>query len=186
MKRLPTRWLAGMALVAGAFAARSVAAKGSLPEVGHPAPDFTLDTQDGKPVSLRDFRGRWVVLYFYPKDFTPGCTIEAREFREAAPKFAAKNAVVLGVSVQSPTTHKKFCAKEALGFDLLSDKSREVSAAYGSILNLGIIRLSTRHTFLINPDGVIAKEFLKVKPGSHAQEVLSALAEAQGAQTARR
>jgi peroxiredoxin Q/BCP len=153
------------------------------PAVGTKAPDFTLDSQDGTPVSLHDFHGKWVVLYFYPKDFTSGCTVEANNFQRDLAQYAKKNATILGVSVQSANSHKEFCAKEGLNFKLLADTKVEVSSTYGSVMNLGVTKLSARHTFLINPDGVIVKEYLSVDPGNHSEEVLAALTELQQPQS---
>ncbi|MDD5305232.1 MAG: peroxiredoxin [Elusimicrobia bacterium] len=144
------------------------------PLPGAKAPEFTLAAQDGKPVSLKDYRGKWVVLYFYPKDFTGGCTLEAHGFEKNLKRFAAAKAVVLGVSVDTAESHKDFCAKEGLNFKLLSDAKAEVSAAYGSMMTDR--PLSARNTFLIKPDGTIAKTYLKVNPAGHAEEVLAALA----------
>jgi peroxiredoxin Q/BCP len=144
-----------------------------------PAPDFTLASQDGKPVSLSQFRGKWVVLYFYPKDFTKGCTIEAHQFEKEQKKFTRKNAVILGVSVQTAGSHKDFCAKEGLGFKLLADTDHAVSTAYGSTMEYRGELLSARNTFLIDPKGVIRKEYVKVDPSGHGLEVLAALAELQ-------
>jgi peroxiredoxin Q/BCP len=149
----------------------------TAPAVGSPAPDFTLDAQDGKPVSLNAFRGKWVVLYFYPKDFTSGCTLEAHNFQRDLSKYEAKNAVILGVSVQNSSSHKEFCAKEGLNFKLLADTKVAVSSTYGSVMNFGVTKVSARHTFLIDPDGVIAKEYMDVDPGRHSEEVLAALTE---------
>jgi len=168
---------AASAVLPALLGAATARAAGKPPAVGSAAPDFTLSAQDGKPVSLRDFRGSWVVLYFYPKDFTSGCTLEAHNFQQDLARYEANNAVILGVSVQSADSHEAFCAKEGLGFKLLSDVQREVSAAYGSVMNLGVTKLSARRTFLINPDGIIVREFLRVKPGNHSQEVLAALSE---------
>jgi len=126
----------GMALRAGDKA----------PAVGSEAPDFTLNSQDGKPVSLHDYKGKWVVLYFYPKDMTPGCTIEAHNFERDLGKYDAKNAVILGVSVQDEKSHQEFCAKESLTFKLLSDRKGDVSGKYDSVMNLGVTKLSSRHT----------------------------------------
>lgn len=148
------------------------AADAPLP--GAQAPEFTLAAQDGKPVSLKEYRGKWVVLYFYPKDFTGGCTLEARGFEKNRKGFAAAKAVVLGVSVDTAESHKDFCAKEGLGFKLLSDAKSEVSTAYGSMM--ADRPLSARNTFLIGPDGTIATRWLKVNPAGHAEEVLAALA----------
>jgi peroxiredoxin Q/BCP len=152
---------------------------GTLPAVGSTAPDFTLPTQEGSTASLKDYRGKWVVLYFYPKDQTPGCTREAHNFQVDQPKFAERNTVVLGVSLDSVESHKKFCTKEGLNFKLLADTDHKVSEQYGSIMNLGVKKLSSRHTFIINPDGVIAKEYLDVKAGEHSTEVLKDLAALQ-------
>jgi peroxiredoxin Q/BCP len=149
------------------------------PAVGSTAPDFTLDAQDGKPVTLNAFRGKWVVLYFYPKDFTSGCTLEARNFQRDLSKYDEKNAVILGVSVQNSASHKDFCVKEGLNFKLLADTKTEVSSTYGSVMNFGVTKVSARHTFLIAPDGVIAKEYLDVDPSKHSDEVLAALTELQ-------
>ncbi len=151
------------------------------PEEGAKAPAFTLNSQEGKPVALSDYSGKWVVLYFYPKDFTGGCTLEAHNFQVNADKFAAANAVILGVSGQDAASHKEFCAKEGLSFKLLADDGLKVSKSYGSIMNLGIAKLSARNTFVIGPDGKVAKRFLKVSPGAHAAELLAALAELQKA-----
>ena len=149
------------------------------PSSGMPAPDFTLNSQDGKPFSLREFRGKWVVLYFYPKDFTSGCTVEARNFQRDLSQFELKNAVILGVSGQDENSHQKFCAKEGLHFKLLADTNYQVSSAYDSLLNLGIGKLSARHTFLIDPDGVVRKNYLNVNAGKHSAEVLNDLAQLQ-------
>jgi peroxiredoxin Q/BCP len=149
------------------------------PAVGTQAPDFTLESQSGKPISLHDFRGQWVVLYFYPKDFTSGCTIEAHQFQADLSKYKLDNAVILGVSVQSPKSHKAFCAKEGMSFRLLSDATSKISLMYGSLINLGFIKLSKRHTFIIDPKGIIQKEFLDVSPATHSRQVLAALKKLQ-------
>jgi len=148
----------------------------SVPSVGSPAPEFTLTSQEGKPVSLKEYRGKWVVLYFYPKDFTSGCTIEAHNFQRDQPQYLQKGAVVLGVSVQSADSHKQFCTKEGLNFKLLADTDHKVSSAYGSLTNLGLVKFASRHTFIINPDGKIVKVFTEVNPNKHSEEVLVALA----------
>jgi peroxiredoxin Q/BCP len=167
-------------ILAMAFAGyRMMRGAEKAPVVGTPAPDFTLDSQEGAPVSLRDFRGKWVVLYFYPKDFTSGCTLEAHNFQRDLAQYEKKNAVILGVSVQSADSHKQFCAKEGLNFKLLADTNHEVSSAYGSVINLAVTKFSARHTFLINPEGVIVKVFPDVKPASHSEEVLAELARLQ-------
>jgi len=162
------------------FALAPLAAFGSsTPSVGSMAPEFTLTSQEGTPVSLRDYRGKWVVLYFYPKDFTSGCTIEAHNFQRDQPMYQQKGVVVLGVSVDSADSHKQFCAKEGLNFKLLADTDHKVSSAYDSVMNFGLIKVAARHTFIINPEGKIVKEYLDVKPNEHSAEVLAALAELQ-------
>src|ERR1039458_10860996 len=119
---------------------------GSTPSVGSLAPEFTLNSQEGPPVSLKDYRGKWVVLDFYPKDQTPGCSREARNFQVDQPKYAERNAVVLGVSLDSVDSHKKFCAKEGLNFKLLADTNHKVTDSYGSLTNLGLVKFAARHT----------------------------------------
>ncbi len=151
----------------------------STPPVGSMAPEFTLPSQEGTPVSLKDYRGKWVVLYFYPKDFTSGCTIEAHNFQRDQPQYQQKGVVVLGVSVDSADSHKQFCTKEGLNFKLLADTDHKVSGAYGSLTNLGLMKFASRHTFIINPEGKIVKVFTEVNPNQHSAEVLSALAELQ-------
>jgi len=147
------------------------------PAVGSAAPDFTLNSQDGKPVSLHDFKGKWVVLYFYPKDMTSGCTIEAHNFQRDLAKYDAKHAVILGVSVQDEKTHQEFCAKESLTFKLLADTNKQVSKEYDSILNFGVAKLSARHTYLIDPNGVVRKVWTDVDVKMHSDEVLAAIGE---------
>ena len=126
-------------------------------------------------VSLKDYRGKWVVLYFYPKDETPGCSREAHNFQVDQPKFAERNTVVLGVSVDSVDSHKKFCTKEGLNFKLLADTDHKVSDSYGSLTNLGVVKFAARHTFLIDPNGKIAKVYTSVNPANHSGEVLAEL-----------
>lgn len=168
----------GLAAPLRAAVDAAVAVAAGAPAAGAQAPDFTLPAQDGKPVSLKDFRGQWVVLYFYPKDFTGGCTLEARGFQKNLKRFTEAKAVVLGVSVDTAESHKDFCAKEGLRFKLLSDSKAEVSRAYGSLMSDK--GLSARNTFLISPNGTVARVFLKVKPDGHPEEVLAALAELRG------
>jgi thioredoxin-dependent peroxiredoxin len=151
----------------------------SVPPVNSEAPDFTLPSQEGTPVSLKNYRGKWVVLYFYPKDFTSGCTMEAHNFQRDLAQYDKKNAVVLGVSVDSADSHKQFCTKEGLNFKLLADTDYKVSTAYGSLTNLLVVKFASRHTFIINPDGKIVKTYEDVNPSKHSEEVLAALAELQ-------
>jgi len=149
------------------------------PAAGSAAPDFTLASQESAPVSLKDYRGSWVVLYFYPKDQTPGCTREAHNFQVDQAKYAERHAVVLGVSVDSVDSHKKFCAKEGLNFKLLADSDGKVSRSYGSLTNLGVVKFAARHTFLIDPGGKVAKAYTSVDPARHSEEVLAALDQMQ-------
>ena len=159
------------------LACSSVNAVNELPAVGSAAPSFTLTTNEGKQVSLSDFKGKWVVLYFYPKDFTQGCTIEARNFQRDLAKYEAANAVILGVSVDTADSHKEFCAKEGLNFKLLADTEAKTSEQYGSVMEYQGNKLSARNTFIIDPNGKIVKVFEKVKVQAHSEEVLAALAE---------
>jgi thioredoxin-dependent peroxiredoxin len=149
------------------------------PGPGVLAPDFTLSSQEGASISLRDYRGKWVVLYFYPKDQTPGCTREARNFQVDQSKYEQRHAAVLGVSVDSVELHKKFCAKEGLNFKLLADKDGRVSQEYGSLTNLGVAKFASRHTFLIDPSGQVARTYTSVDPNRHSAEVLAALDQLQ-------
>lgn len=149
------------------------------PMPGSTAPDFTLPSQQGDSITLRNYRGSWVVLYFYPKDQTPGCTREAHNFQSDQAKYAERHATVLGVSVDSVDSHKKFCAKEGLNFKLLADTNGEASRAYGSLTNLGVVKFAARHTFLIDPEGNVAKTYTSVDPVKHSEEVLNALDQLQ-------
>jgi len=179
------RYLLPLALIASlslAFlllsSSSALALGGKQPEVGQPAPDFSLPSfasNGAETISLKDYRGKWVVLYFYPKDFTSGCTLEARRFQQDLPKFQALNAVILGVSADSVDSHQQFCSAEGLKFPLLADQGGTVSKAYGSWLGF----ISLRHTFLIDPDGIIRERFLHVNPATHSQELLSKLASLQ-------
>jgi peroxiredoxin Q/BCP len=164
-------------LLAG-FATKSVLAD-STPSVGSSAPEFTLSSQEGSQVSLKDYHGKWVVLYFYPKDQTQGCTIEAHNFQRDQAKYDQRGAVILGVSVDSVDSHKKFCTKEGLNFKLLADTDHKVSTEYGSLTNLGVVKFAARHTFIIDPNGKIVKVYTSVSPDKHSQEVLAALDELQ-------
>ena len=166
-------------LLVGVAVVRAMRTGDKAPSSGTPAPDFTLNSQDGKPLSLHGLRGQWVVLYFYPKDFTSGCTKEAHNFQRDLSQYEQKKAVILGVSVQDEATHQKFCAKEGLSFKLLADTKCAVSSSYGSLVNLGVAKLSARHTFLIDPAGVIRKTYLNVNAEKHSTEVLADLAQLQ-------
>ena len=151
----------------------------ATPTEGSVAPDFTLTSQEGTSVSLKDYRGKWVILYFYPKDQTPGSTQEAHNFQVDQPKYAQRSAVVLGVSLDSVDSHKKFCSKEGLIFKLLADTDHRVTDQYGSLKNLGVVKFAARHTFVIDPNGKIAKAYTSVDPARHSEEVLAALDQLQ-------
>jgi peroxiredoxin Q/BCP len=171
-------FLLAFAIVA-VLACNRVSAVNELPAVGAAAPGFNLTNNEGKQVSLNDFKGKWVVLYFYPKDFTQGCTIEARNFQRDLAKYEAVNAVILGVSVDNAQSHKEFCAKEGLNFKLLADTDAKVSEQYGSVMEYQGAKYSARNTFIIDPQGKVVKVFEKVKVAAHSEEVLAALATLQ-------
>jgi peroxiredoxin Q/BCP len=162
--------------VGAAIVLTNRASAATAPQQGQIAPDFTLPSQDSPAVSLKDFRGKWVVLYFYPKDGTHGCTIEAHNFQRDLPKFEAANAVILGVSVDDAGSHQSFCTKEGLTFKLLADTDKTVSREYGSVMNLMVTKIASRNTFLIDPQGRIAKAWIGVEPNHHSEEVLATLA----------
>ena len=146
------------------------------PAVGAAAPAFTLPDQSGKPVSLNDYRGKWVVLYFYPKDGTPGCTTEACDFRDNVFAFREAGATILGVSVDDVSSHEKFAADHQLPFTLLADGEKKVARDYGVLHRmLGLMELARRETFIVDPQGRIAKHYREVDPGSHSKQVLADL-----------
>jgi peroxiredoxin Q/BCP len=180
MKKLQSA-LGLLALVAG-----SSLMAADMPAVGGKAPDFTLSSQEGKAVSLHDFKGQWVILYFYPKDMTTGCTIEAHNFQRDLAQYEQNRAAIVGVSVDSVDSHQEFCTKETLTFKLLSDPTHRVVDMYGSAGDYSpeIVAkygpsMAARNTFLIDPDGVIRKVYVKVNPEKHSPEVLAALAQLQ-------
>jgi peroxiredoxin Q/BCP len=175
--RIRLLFILAVAVVAAAAIATVHAADQTMPSVGQVAPTFTLPSQDGSQISLTSFRGKWVVLYFYPKDMTPGCTIEAHNFQRDQAKFDADNAVILGVSLDTPDSHKQFCTKEGLTFRLLADPEHKVVDAYGSLGSFATFKIANRNTFLIDPQGKIVKEWIKVDPSHHSEEVLAAIAE---------
>ena len=170
---------AALLLATAAFAADVPAP--APPAEGTAAPKFNLPSQDSPSVSLDQFKGKWVVLYFYPKDFTSGCTVEAHNFQRDLDKYTQKNAVILGVSVDDVNSHKGFCAKEGLNFKLLADSSHEVTQKYGSVMEYNGMTLAARNTFLIDPTGVIKKVYTKVDPQGHSTEVLADLQQLQAA-----
>jgi len=160
------------------FAIPALALGGTLPSIDQPAPEFTLPSNEGeKAVSLSDYRGKWVVAYFYPADFTPGCTLEARKFQEDLPKYLDRNTQVLGISADDVNSHADFCDSEGLKFPLLADAKGKISKAYGSWLGIR----SARHTFIIDPTGTLRATFTGVNPIVHSREVLAKLDELQKA-----
>ncbi len=143
--------------------------------VGQPAPEFELPDQDGQLHSLEDYRDRWVVLYFYPKDGTPGCTTEACEFRDNIFAYREMNVQILGVSLDDVESHKRFAEDYALPFPLLADPEGTSAEAYGVKTKFAGMTLAKRQTFIIDPDGNLAKHYEKVNPDTHSADVLSAL-----------
>ncbi|NER35891.1 MAG: peroxiredoxin [Oscillatoria sp. SIO1A7] len=156
----------------------ALALGGKQPPIGQPAPEFTLPTNSGDgEISLSDYRGQWIVAYFYPADFTGGCTLEAQRFQKDLPKYHAKNTEILGISADSVDSHAEFCDAEGLKFPLLADTDGSVSKAYGSWMR----PYSVRHSFIIDPDGILREIFLGVRPAIHSSEVLARLDELQAA-----
>lgn len=151
-----------------------------IPSVGQLAPNFSLPDQNGKLQQLSDYRGKWVVLYFYPKDGTPGCTTEACSFRDDITQIHAMGAVVLGVSVDDTDSHAQFAQKHHLPFPLLADQHGSVATQYGSLINLMLFKIAKRNTFIINPKGDIAKVYTSVDATNHATLVLSDLSTLTG------
>jgi len=166
-----------IAIALGTFTLMAAAETSKQPAAGTQAPEFSLTTGDGSQVSLKDYRGKWVVLYFYPKDFTSGCTMEAKNFQRDLVKYEQAGAVVLGVSVDTAQSHKDFCTKEGLNFKLLADPDAKVSTEYGSVMDYKGTALAARNTFIVNPKGEIAKVYTGVKPADHSEQVLKDLAE---------
>ncbi len=151
-------------------------ASADLAPAGATASNFTLPSQEDKPVSLSDYKGKWVVLYFYPKDQTTGCTLEAHNFQRDLPKFEALNAVVLGVSLDTVESHKAFCTKDSLSFKLLADPDHKAIDAYGvPIRSYGTMHFADRTTFLISPQGTIVKVWTVNDITSHSADVLAAI-----------
>jgi peroxiredoxin Q/BCP len=157
-------------------------APAASPAEGTAAPDFKLQDQAGKWHSLEQYRGKWVVLYFYPKDFTGGCTTQACELRDNIFAFNKADAVILGVSVDDVASHEKFAKEHSLPFDILADPTREVSGRYGVLFSAGTSQLASRQTFLIGPDGRIVKHWAKVDPKGHSAMVLAEIKAHSGAQ----
>jgi thioredoxin-dependent peroxiredoxin len=173
---------AGLALMITLFGARA-----DDLAIGAQAPEFRLTDQYGKPHSLADYRGQWLVLYFYPRDDTPGCTTEACAFRDDIRRLQQMHVALLGISLDSVASHRKFAEKYGLPFPLLADAGGQVSKAYGTLWSLGPIRFSRRHSFIIDPQGRVARVYRSVEAGQHSEEVirdLTALGAADGAEAA--
>lgn len=148
-------------------------------KVGDIAPNFSLINQKGDTVKLDNYQGRWVVLYFYPKNDTPGCTTEACSFRDNINRLIAQDSVVLGVSLDSQKSHAAFAKKHGLPFDLLADESGEVTSKYNALLDLKFVKFAKRHSFIINPQGQIAKVYRSVDPDTHVRDVMADLKKLQ-------
>ncbi|MDD4911122.1 MAG: peroxiredoxin [Sideroxydans sp.] len=170
------KWMILFGLVAAfGLLVSQMARAGELPKVGEPAPDFNLPDQNGESHQLKDFAGKWLVLYFYPKDDTPGCTQEACAFRDDLSKLSKLGAQVVGVSVDDGASHAEFAKKYHLPFPLLADKSTEVAARYGALMNFGLFKIAKRYTFLIDPQGKVAKVYQKVETSKHSTEIIEDL-----------
>ena len=174
---MKTFFLFAVSLFCGAAFAAAAEQAQTQPAVGSAAPDFSLACGDGSQVSLKDYKGKWVVLYFYPKDFTGGCTIEAHNFQRDLSKYQEAGVTILGVSMDTAQSHKDFCAKEGLNFKLLADPDAKVSTEYGSVMDYKGQKLAARNTFIINPNGDIAKVYTGVKPADHSEQVLKDIAD---------
>jgi thioredoxin-dependent peroxiredoxin len=164
----------------GNFELSAQAMGGKLPTIDLAAPAFTLPTNTGKgQVSLTDYAGKWLVLYFYPKDFTSGCTLEARRFQQDSDQYQQRQTKIVGVSADSIDSHAEFCDSEGLKFPLLADTDGKISKAYGSWMGI----YSMRHSFIIDPQGVLRSIFTDVNPTAHSREVLAELDRLQSTKT---
>ena len=141
--------------------------------VGKPAPAFKLQDQYNKWHELSQYKGKWLVLYFYPKDDSPGCTQEANQFKSLYPQFLKNNAVVLGVSLDDVASHQKFSQKLGLNFPILADNDHQLANQFGIVRNLGIIKIAKRETFLIDPSGTVVYHYSSVNTQTHATQVLA-------------
>lgn len=175
MKRTITTSLVALSICALTFSFTSIGIASEQPMPGSPAPEFELPDQDSQLHSLEDYRDQWVVLYFYPKDETPGCTTEACEFRDNIFAFRDLNAQILGVSLDDVESHKAFSENHGLPFPLLADPDGEASTAYGVKTRMFGMTVAKRQTFIIRPGGLIAKHYATVKPNEHSAEVLADL-----------
>lgn len=173
----------GVMLAVGATSLMPALAQSKVPAVGQPAPAIRLQDQNGQWVTLEQHRGKWVVLYFYPKDNTPGCTTQACEFRDNIFAFRRADAVILGISVDDVQSHKKFAEEHSLPFPILADPTKQAASAYGVLYKaMGIMEVARRETFLIDPQGRIAKHYPSVNPKGHSEMVLADIKALQAAQ----
>ena len=171
MSTIAARWIAGLVLGLASFTAVTMAA---TPAVGEPAPAFKLQDQDGKWHSLADYKGKWVAIYFYPKDDTPGCTTQACGFRDNVFAFNKEGAVIVGISVDEVASHKEFAEKHSLPFTILADSDKAVTRSYGVLKTyMGVMEMARRDTFIIDPQGRVAKHYESVDPEGHSQAVLA-------------
>ncbi len=150
-----------------------------VPAIGSAAPEFKLQDQNAKTHQLKDYRGKWVALYFYPKDQTPGCTTQACEFRDNIFAFREANAQIIGISVDDVESHKRFSEKHGLPFPILADPTKQTAKKYGSLKSYFGLELAKRDTFLIDPAGRIVKRYSDVEPQGHSQVVLKDIKELQ-------
>jgi peroxiredoxin Q/BCP len=171
-----SRFLHGAAAIIAAALLSAASFAAEPPAVGAPAPAFKLQDQTGKWHTLSDYQGKWVVLYFYPKDNTPGCTTQACEFRDNIFAYRKLGAVILGVSVDDVASHKSFADEHSLPFPILADSEKKTATAYGTLTRyVGIAELARRDTFIIDPQGRVAKHYVKVDPKGHSEIVLADL-----------
>ena len=178
------KWLIVLGLLGafGWFMANKLVHAGEVPKVGSVAPDFNLPDQNGQIHTLKEYSGKWLVLYFYPKDDTPGCTKEACSFRDDLHKLVALDAQVVGISVDDSSSHAEFAKKYSLPFPLLADKKAEVAERYGAMTNLVFTKIAKRYTFLIDPQGKIKKVYQKVDTSRHSTEIIEDLKKITGKQ----
>jgi peroxiredoxin Q/BCP len=174
-----------LAAVVLALLALTSAAWAEVPAIGGAAPGFSLPDQNGALRRLAEWRGKWVVLYFYPKDDTPGCTTEACAFRDDLAKLTEQGAQVVGISVDDTLSHKAFADKYHLPFPLLADAKGEVALQYGALSDWLVVKVAKRYTFLIDPDGRIAKTYLSVDASRHSNEIIADLKALQARTAAR-
>jgi len=181
MKRNITLTLGTVAVAALILGFTSIGIANDQPAVGSVAPEFELSDQNGQLHSLEDYRDQWVVLYFYPKDETPGCTTEACEFRDNIFAYKDLNAQILGVSLDDVESHKAFAENHGLPFPLLADVQGNVATAYGVKTRMFGMTVAKRQTFIVGPDGTVAKHYEKVSPAEHSEQVLADLTDLNAA-----